>query len=99
MQELFSDISELFVFDEADIDYLDGPLSGWLRSKQDGSWFAYDCQPIIDGFLYHWTIVPASQKTDVAEVFREAAKANTGRWLTLLRQVRAGCGFPERRSA
>lgn len=85
----FGDITDEFEFDENSMDYLDGPLSGWLRSKSTGAWFAFDCQPIIDGRLWHWTLVPEKERTDAGCVLEEAANRSTGYWLSIVEDRRS----------
>ena len=82
-------MSEEFDFQEEGIDHYDGPLSGWLRRKRDGAWFAYDCQPIISNMLWHWTLIPVPEKTtDVAGVLI-AAKAEGGPWVSVVEDRRS----------
>ncbi len=87
---VFGDMSELFHFDELSTDYADGPLSGWLRRKNDDAWFAYDCKMIVDGLLWHWTLVPSVEKTgDVVKVLEEAARALEGVWVSIVEDRRS----------
>lgn len=80
----FGDIYEEFRFDEETLEYHDAPLSGWLRRKRDGAWFAFDCQPIILQKLWHWTLVPAASKSpDHVRVLSEAAQRKSGTWLSI----------------
>lgn len=86
-EQTFGDMSEAFEFDEDDMEYLDGPLSGWIRRRSDGAWFAYECQPIIVGKLWHWTLVPAADKgSDPARVLSEAKRAS---WISVTEDRRA----------
>ena len=88
-EQLFEDMSDEFDFDEETMDYVDGPLSGWLRRKRDSAWFAFDCQPIIQRKLWHWTLVPAPNKSpNVAHVLTEAAKAKSGFWMSIIEDRR-----------
>jgi hypothetical protein len=91
MNELvFGDMSEQFDFDEEGMDYVDGPLSGWLRRKTDGAWFAYECQPVIAGKLWHWTLVLVSGKgEDPRWVLQEASEAKSGTWQSITEDRRA----------
>lgn len=88
IERRFGDITEEFEFDEETLDYYDGPLSGWLRSKSTGEWFAFDCQPIINSQLWHWTLIPAQEKTNAGRVLREAATRSSGYWLSILEDGR-----------
>jgi len=88
-EQTFGDMSEQFDFEEDGMDYLDGPLSGWLRRKRDGAWFAYDCQPIITDRLWHWTLIPVPKKSDdVARVLTDAKKAKDGQLLSVVEDRR-----------
>ena len=89
-EQAFGDMSEEFEFEEEGMDYADGPLSGWLRRKRDGAWFAYDCQAIIPERLWHWTLVPVREKADdVARALADAARAKDGRWLSVIEDRRS----------
>lgn len=89
-EQVFGDMSEQFEFDEDALDYMDGPLSGWLKRKSDGAWFAFDCQPMIIGKLWHWTLVPASKKSpELARVLSDAARSSSGSWLSITEDRRA----------
>jgi hypothetical protein len=89
-EQVFGDMSEEFDFDEETMDYIDGPLSGWLRRKRDNAWFAFDCQPVIEGKLWHWTLVPVPDKSaDVARVLAEAAKMKSGSWVSIIEDRRS----------
>ena len=88
-EQAFGDMSEEFDFEDEGMDYVDGPLSGWLRRKRDGAWFAYDCQPIIPERLWHWTLVPVPKKSDdVARALADAARAK-GQWLSVIEDRRS----------
>jgi hypothetical protein len=87
----FGDISEEFEFDEAAENYYDGPLSGWARSRRSGQWFAYECQGIIADVLWHWTLVPVAERTDVKQALIEAAKKKE-EWVSIIEDRRAGGG-------
>lgn len=91
MSELvFGDMSEQFEFDEHALEYMDGPLSGRLKRKSDGASFAFDCQPIITGKLWHWTLVPApNTSADLARVLSDAARSSTGSWMSITEDRRA----------
>ena len=84
----FSDLSEIFDFDEESLDYVDEPLSGWLRSKTTHEWFVFNCQLIIRNLLWHWTLVPAADKTNIGLAVREASRADTGYWLSIVEDLR-----------
>ncbi|MBX3208440.1 MAG: hypothetical protein KF764_25570 [Labilithrix sp.] len=89
-EQTFGDMSEVFDFEEEGTDFLDGPLSGWVRRKTDGAWFAYDCQPIIAGKLWHWTLVSAPNKEpDIQQVLIEAARTKLGSWLSITEDRRS----------
>ena len=89
-EHVFGDMSEEFDFDEDSMDHVDGPLSGWLRRKRDGAWFVYECQPVIAGKLWHWTLVPAPSKgPDPSMVLIAAADAKSGSWLSIIEDRRS----------
>jgi len=89
-EQVFGDMSEEFEFDEEGLVYVDGPLSGWLRRKRDGAWFAYDCQSLIVDRLWHWTLVPAPRKSeDLARVLADAAQTQGGQWLSIIEDRRS----------
>ena len=89
-EQTFGDMSDEFVFDEQGMDYVDGPLSGWLQRKRDGAWFACECQPVIADKLWHWTLVPVpSMELDIQRVLSAAAGAKTGSWLSITEDRRA----------
>jgi hypothetical protein len=90
MDRMFGDMSEEFEFDEPSLDYYDAPLSGWLRRKSDGQWFAFDCQPVVDDLLWHWTLVPAAERSDVREVLENAVARGDGYWLSIIEDRRIG---------
>lgn len=91
-ERLFEDMSELFELDETDMDYCDGPLSGWAKRRSDGAWFVFDCRVIIVAKLWHWTLVPTEGRstTTVEEAFSTAARTETGAWLSVIEDRRAG---------
>jgi hypothetical protein len=89
-EQTFADLSELFEFEESTMDYYDGPLSGWMRSKQSGEWFAFDCQPIVWQMLWHWTLVAAAERIDVLDTLQTAAAQPTGSWLSVVEDRRPG---------
>ena len=91
MQErVFGDFSEEFTFDEESLDYVDGPLSGWLRRKNDGAWFAFTCRPIVSERLWHWVLVPNPEaRGDPEEVIAAMARKKVGQWLSVVEDRRA----------
>src|SRR5262245_59603887 len=88
--DVFADVSEIYEFDDESLDYYDGPLSGWLKHRVTGEWFAFDCQPIIHGLLWHWTLVPATKTGDAGRVLGDARNASAGSWLSIVEDRRAG---------
>jgi hypothetical protein len=89
-EHVFGDMSEAFEFDDPSVDYLDGPLSGWIRRKADAQWFAFDCQPVVYQLVWHWTLVPTSERTNVRQVLEDAAKRKDGDWLSVVEDRRTG---------
>lgn len=89
-QELaFGDMSKLFDFEEERAEYLDGPISGWVRRREDGVWLAYDCQTIVPEKLWHWILVAADKGEDHQRVLAEAAARTTGSWLSVVEDRRS----------
>lgn len=89
-EQTFGDMSEVFDFEQEGTDYLDGPLSGWVRRRADGAWFAFDCQPIIAAKLWHWTLVPAPNKEhDIQELLIGATRTKVGSWLSVIEDRRS----------
>jgi hypothetical protein len=84
----FADMTEVFQFDEQSLDYLDGPLSGWLLGKTDGTWYAFDCQPILPQLVWHWTLVAVAVRTDVLDVLEQAEKNQAGSWFSVVEDRR-----------
>lgn len=91
-EHAFGDMSEEFEFDEPSLDYVDAPLSGWIRRKADGQWFAFDCQTVVQELVWHWTLVPTTERTDVRQVLEQAAKAEDGSWLSVIEDRRTNAG-------
>src|SRR5262249_29095740 len=89
-EQIFGDMSEEFDFDDEGMEYIDGPLSGWMRRKRDGAWFAYDCQSIIADRLWHWVLVSAPKKSDdEALALVEATRAKGGAWVSIVEDRRS----------
>jgi hypothetical protein len=89
MEHIFGDMAAEFEFDEEGMEYIDAPVTGLLRRKSDGAWFAFDCQTIIWGKLWHWTLVPLPGKvTDVVSALQDAGRARTGTWLSIVEDRR-----------
>jgi hypothetical protein len=87
---VFGDMSDEFVFDDQDMDYLDGPISGWVQRKRDGAWFAFVCQRIIADLLWHWTLVPVIEKgPDHVAALLNAAATKSGMWLSITEDRRS----------
>jgi hypothetical protein len=87
-EHVFGDISDEFEFDEASMDYVDAPLSGWIQRKSDGQWFAFDCQPVVAQLVWHWTLVTTAVRSDVREVLERAAAEKEGCWLSIIEDRR-----------
>src|SRR5262244_3214480 len=86
----FGDLSEMFSFDDESMDYLDGPISGWMRSKATGDWLAFDCQPVVANMLWHWTLIPAKQRGELKAAFEEAIARTDGFWWSVVEDRRTG---------
>jgi hypothetical protein len=81
MKSGFTDLAEEFEFDEPSVDYIDAPLSGWLRAKSSDQSFAFDCQIVVPGLVWHWTLVPVEERGDVTQALSDAAARSSGYWI------------------
>lgn len=83
-----SDVSEQFEFVEERLVYVDAPVEGVLRSK-DGEFFVFRCRSIIDGYLWHWVLLPVdSPDAPVDETFTAARSTPPGRWVSIVEDRR-----------
>lgn len=88
VERSFSDLTEIFEFENESLDYIDGPVSGWIREKESGIWYAFECQPIVATLLWHWTLVPARKEGEAAIAMTTAAASSAGSWLSILEDRR-----------
>ncbi len=83
-----SDVSEQFEFDEDRLVYVDAPLEGIVRSRK-GESFAFRCRSIIDGYLWHWVLIPAaSVDATTDQVFAAAKSSPPKHWISIVEDRR-----------
>lgn len=76
-----------FVFEEQSLVYDNGPLMGFLR-RNDGARFAFFCDTVIDGKLYHWSLIPAQTGDDPMQVARHALTGQPALWISVIEDRR-----------
>lgn len=87
----FSDITSRFEFENDSLEYIDGPVSGWLKEKDGSQWFAFECHPIVLGLAWHWILVPADHLADAVTALRNAAAPSSKvTWLSIIEDRRYG---------
>lgn len=87
----FSDITSRFEFENDSLEYIDGPVSGWLKEKEGSQWFAFECHPIVVGLAWHWILVPADHIGDAVIPLRNAALPTCKEtWLSIIEDRRYG---------
>ena len=90
VSEMFADLSEQFEFLDEGLEYYDGPISGFLRSKTDSRLYAFDCSVIVQACLFHWCLVPVDRVRGVAaEVVRRMLHAGETQWLSIVEDRRS----------
>jgi hypothetical protein len=86
----FADLTDRFDFEDKTLDYVDGPLSGWVKEKDRTQWFAFERRSIVPGLLWHWTLVPGNRGDDASATLRAAAEASSSKeWLSILEDRRS----------
>lgn len=81
-----SDISALYDFEEDSLEYFDGPLEGWLVSRDTGERFAFRCLCVVTHRVWHWSLVSASADS-VDESFK-LSDAGACEWTSILEDRR-----------
>jgi hypothetical protein len=82
------DITEQFEFLEERLVYVDAPLEGLVRRKGGGN-FAFRCQAVIPGRLWHWVLVPVdSLETSVEVAFQRAVEDPPPEWCSVVEDRR-----------
>lgn len=79
----FGDMTARFSFSEETLEYHDGPLAGWIRDRQSGDWYAFECVVVLAGSVWHWLLRRTSgdgRPTDPA----------TRTWISVIEDRRSG---------
>lgn len=88
--EKWNDITDGFELLAGTLVYLDQPIEGHARARsgpRSGALFAFRCEAIVDGCLWHWVLVPiASESVSVGEAFADQAHYPT--WISILEDRR-----------
>ncbi|MES2637936.1 MAG: barstar family protein [Myxococcota bacterium] len=87
----WADLQDGFEFLEEVPAYLHAPLQGLVRERRTGACFAYECQTLVKGRLWHWVMIPAVPAgVEAALVFGSAEAVPPERWLSITEDHRAG---------
>jgi hypothetical protein len=73
---------------EDTLHYNDGPIAGFLLCTTCKRRHAFYCFRVIDGFLFHWVLVPAPEARDYEPVLDEAWRREEGEWLSVVEDLR-----------
>ena len=78
-----------FEFEEETLVYYDAPVAGFLVRKGSGERFAFFCKTILEGRLYHWSLVPAPSGEDAQDVIRTIDARECLVWASVVEDRRA----------
>jgi hypothetical protein len=78
-----------FEFEEKTLVYHDAPIVGFLVHKGSGERFAFFCKTILEGRLYHWSLVPRPMGDDAEEVIRKIDAEECPVWASVVEDRRA----------
>lgn len=86
----WSEVNEVLVFQEGELEYVDGPIEGFAEFAPTKRRYAFRCQQVLQGRLWHWILLPASDEdgTAVEMIFRRARSSPPATWLSLLEDRR-----------
>lgn len=86
--ETISNFHDRFEGEDETMEWYDGPLCGWLRERASGEWYAFDVQCVVDGALWHWTLIPSPEKGDLETLLLHAATGYDGAWISIVEDHR-----------
>jgi hypothetical protein len=83
------DILSLYDFVEEELVYVDAPLEGFLRARDDNRRFAFVCEAIVPARLWHWTLMPVDEShADIEGIFARATREPPREWLSIVEDRR-----------
>jgi hypothetical protein len=90
IDEVAGDFMAGFEIEDQGLVYYDAPLLGWMRSKQTGERFAFNCLCILPGMLWHWVLVPAGDEADAETALSTVDAERCPEWLSVIEDRRSG---------
>jgi hypothetical protein len=91
MEMTISDILENYEFEEETLIYVDAPLAGWMRDRITGVRYAFECINIVEGLLWHWSLVP--DNGDGTSYFDSKKIEQYRVWLSIVEDRRGGVPY------
>jgi hypothetical protein len=85
-----ADFFSNFEFEQSTLEYNDAPLSGFLICKVCQRRYAFVCEAVIPGLLFHWKIVIAPPGDDPRAALVAVALVEEGAWLSVTEDHRTG---------
>ena len=89
--ETWADVTQAFELLDEELVYVDQPLQGYLRSREDGRLFAFRADIVVPDLVWHWTLIPkAAEACSVDECFSLAQRRPPAVWISVLEDRRSG---------
>jgi hypothetical protein len=81
-----SSIELRFAFEEETLTYIDAPYKGWMRDRETGERYEFECNNIVRDLLWHWILLPASQE-EISFVDSRTLPMS-GHWISIIEDRR-----------
>ena len=69
--------------------YVDAPLEGFLLDRSTGKLFAFRTTEIIEGYLWHWILIPVEDADSVQAAFSRTLTTPPHEWISIVEDARS----------